>query len=635
MNRGRLRWRAFLLLLGGLCLGAGCMGTMCEYLDDDCPCECIEVYRSQKPDDVADELADDNLDDRRRPAFDAARVDRRPLGGGRVNASAAVLRLDIVPRTVESKKGTETLYPSYAEAVASASPSDLVVLPSVNLLDGLGKQFDDGLYAALDLAYYRGLQGRLTGHVELIRRMYALANPASKEAAYLAAGLELAGVQVPATDTATRQSWLSRFRSNEVWSKPIGFYTWSPELEKCFRFLRFFQYEFRESEQDVPRALAALLARDGTVEADYRKAVEFYARLSNHPVCRSLLDLEGPAAHATVAVFPSSSSRESLLFEKLFPNGLPADANLMQALIRRIRSGEVDLRPRPESGWYEHQVYALETMLLPTKGEEHDKLLLTKAYKKRMVEAFEALLTKRRETHAREMSVPIGCGATAAPVYVPERKVSPRLRVEPCPTFYLRTARAYAFLGNFLEASVGREALCTLHGLRQQGPREADLDTELHAMCDRFYGLYLVSAEDLGLKPAFAEGEAVDEERCYQLAVDWLAALDRERDLAADTRVIVPVYADAVRGRTRAWATLGVRLAKLTARYEVPPSLQGTPDGPWTSVPAHQLEDARYLIAVDEFAEVELKGMHVLSREEFRALCNKHKTRQAILAALR
>ena len=34
----------------------------------------------------------------------------------------------------------------------------------------------------------------------------------------------------------------------------------------------------------------------------------------------------------------------------------------------------------------------LETFLLPEKGNENQKLLLTKAYKKRMLEAFKALL---------------------------------------------------------------------------------------------------------------------------------------------------------------------------------------------------------------------------------------------------
>jgi hypothetical protein len=72
----------------------------------------------------------------------------------------------------------------------------------------------------------------------------------------------------------------------------------------------------------------------------------------------------------------------------LFPLGLPPNADLMRELVRRIRSGDVDLKPGPQSGWYEYQAYALETLLLPEKGSEHDKLLLTKAYKKRMLEAF-------------------------------------------------------------------------------------------------------------------------------------------------------------------------------------------------------------------------------------------------------
>jgi hypothetical protein len=48
-----------------------------------------------------------------------------------------------------------------------------------------------------------------------------------------------------------------------------------------------------------------------------------------------------------------------------------------------------------------------------------------------------------------------------------------------------------------------------------------------------------------------------------------------------------------------------------------------------------RLAPAEYLIAVDEFAEVELSGLHVLDREELRAVCDHEKTKDAILAALR
>jgi len=41
-----------------------------------------------------------------------------------------------------------------------------------------------------------------------------------------------------------------------------------------------------------------------------------------------------------------------------------------------------------------------------------------------------------------------------------------------------------------------------------------------------------------------------------------------------------------------------------------------------------------YVIAVDEFAEFDLPGSSALSREEFRKICDRHKTKARILAAL-
>ncbi len=109
-------------------------------------------------------------------------------------------------------------------------------------------------------------------------------------------------------------------------------------------------------------------------------------------------------------------------------------------------------------------------MLLPERGEEANKLLLTKAYKKRMLEAFQALMTKRRETHVRQLAT--AEAKSEAPIQELS-SVRPRLRVEPNPTYYLRTARAYAFLANFLESTIGESAMKSLRGLREAGEREA------------------------------------------------------------------------------------------------------------------------------------------------------------------
>jgi hypothetical protein len=553
-----------------------------------------------------------------------------------------VTRLDVPAIKPDLELDLLLLHPSYAAARGNKAG----VLPSVNMIDGKAKQFDDGLYAALDQAYYQGLKGTLQSHVELVRRIHEKLDPNSPAAAYLAAGLELAGVTVPTADPKGKDQLLANFRADENRSKPIGFYTWNKKLESRFRFLRFFQKEFPGNDLATPEAIAQALAKDPVLLADYRKAIGFYARLTNPSACLSVADLpaekpldalaferlcrEKKVIHQSVALFPPSRSREGMLFEKLFPDRLPENADLMHELIRRIRSGEVLLQPGPDSGWYDYQVYALETLLLPEKGEEHEKLLLTKEYKKRMLEAFQALVTKHRETHVRQIPTTV---SKAEPT--PPQEVTPRLRCEPCPSYYLRTARSYAFLATFLEAAIGKPALQELHGLKEDGQRPRDLYDELNWMRDLFYGVYLVSAEDIGLKPALAKNELADPERCYRLAAEWLFRPFSDPDLAVDTRVAVPTVVDYNRGVTRLWLTLGVRLAKLEATYATPPSLKPTKGNEdWQVAKSSQLVPAQYLIPVDEFAEVELQGLRVLTRKELRDICNTAVTKEAILRAL-
>jgi hypothetical protein len=248
----------------------------------------------------------------------------------------------------------------------------------------------------------------------------------------------------------------------------------------------------------------------------------------------------------------------------------------------------------------------------------------------RMLEAFKALMTKRRETHVRDLGLP----TTAA---APPKGVAPRLRVEPCPSFYLRTARAYSFLAAFLESALGSDVLGSLHGLSASGERSQSLRDELGSMRDLFYGLYFLSAEDIGLKPALAADEPADRDRSERAATEWLANALSDPDLAADTRVSVPVYVDLA--ATRLWATLGVRMARLTASFARPPRIRPregdrNASEAWQTVEPYRLETAEYLIPVDEFAEIALRGGRVLTRDELRGVCDRKKTKEAIISAL-
>jgi len=610
-----------------------------EYHDPDTyTVEHTEYHDPRKTDEL--KLTDDLLADKN-PAFDPDLVDGRPLGDWELNASAAVVRLDCPSVKPDREAWMLELCPSYADAVKAAAGAGRDLLPSANLLDGTAKQFDDGLYAALDLASFQGKLGDGPAAAGLIEAIFQELPEGSPARPFMAAGLKLAGKDVDLTPDEEKQQdqFLARFESDKARSKPIAFYNWTPELKQVWRFFRFLQEEFPEDNLAVPRAVAGVLQENPELLGQYRAVNAFYGKLTNPLFCLpvdALIDADAPlktlakdqhARHAAVAIFPPSTSRETELFEQLFPQGVPGNVNLMAVLIRRIRSGEVDLAPKDDSGWYQYQVYALQTMLLPGGVRESEKLLLTAKYKKRLVEAFKALITKRRETHAR--------GAKAACEALASGEVRPRLRVEPCLTFYLRTARAYAFLQNFLLATVGQERLASMHGLRRGGPREPNLADELEAFKQRFYGFYLVGCEDIGMRPKFLEDEPVEPEAAKQAALTWLESMADDPDLACDTRVSVPIYVDPIGRKTRLWGTLGVRLAHLKSNYARGPKVRPKQEGgEWQEVEIYQLGNSPYVIPVDEFAEFEIDRLDALTREEFRKACDQHKTKAEIVEAL-
>ena len=87
----------------------------------------------------------------------------------------------------------------------------------------------------------------------LIKRIHRHAAPESPAAAYLAAGLKIAGVDVNSGSIRSSRIWLGRFESNAMYSKPLSFYTWSAELTQVFRFMRFFQQPLPPNQPTLDR----------------------------------------------------------------------------------------------------------------------------------------------------------------------------------------------------------------------------------------------------------------------------------------------------------------------------------------------------------------------------------------------
>lgn len=631
-------------LLVCVVLGLGGLGS-CFFLSR------YNFYTIEKIDIKEPAVTGETDDPLTNPEFDETLVDSRPLDGWLVNQSAAVIALDCPGINPDATPNMLQLWPSHAAILSKTLGSfgNRPILPSANLLDAAAKQFDDGLYATLDLACYQGeLGGNLPGAAALVQDIFNRLPTDSPAKPFLGAALHLAdqSVSLDVADAEVMKKFLNAFEANAVHSKPISFYTWTPELERVWKFFKFLQQEFVELNGvglEIPQAVAAVLEADANLMNQYRAICSFYGRLTNPLICLPVDTLTGGktnlgelanqfgARHATVAIYPPSTSRETELFEQMFPEGVPENVELMTELIRKIRSGEVDLTPKDNDGWYQYQVHALECLLLPDNAQEKDKLRLKAKYKKRLVEAFKAMITKRRETHARQLHVP---ASAVEPAPLP-KNIYPRLRIEPCATVYLRTARAYGFLQNFLKTAIPMERLDTLHGLRKSGPRELALGVELDGICQRFYGFYLIACEDIGMRPDFLDGEHVNADSAKAVALAWLDSMNSDIDLACDTRVAVPIHFDPTIGKARLWAVLGVRLANLNASYARPPKIRrDQPDSSWRMVDMDQLGDAKMLIAVDEFAEVEVKADKIPNREEFRALCDKYKTKEEIVKAL-
>ncbi|MBN2497218.1 MAG: hypothetical protein JXR96_21675 [Deltaproteobacteria bacterium] len=631
------------------------------------------------------ELEDDRIEDKH-PEYDPGLEVTEVFDECEVtlNKSGSVTKLDLVPLSGEDEKYETRLFTGRAEAIDDLQGhGDAELIPSMEIVNGALKPFNDGLYAAVELGAQEGVEGIYTGKQlflqDLLDALCALGQGASasqKEhidaaATDVAAALMLGGAEpvAPAEILAAARSAASEFESKPLFSRPIGFYTWDETLEGIFRQDRFLQnYDaklggpYTREQFGKFGAVAAVLNADAGLLDRYQSILALYCGLTNpfaHYPATALLPyvpdvsaLDDPEAvkaafladnpasghpypwcDAHFALFPSSYSKETRYYEELgCADMLEPDTNYMELFIEAIRSGEIDLEPDVDSGWYDYQTYALETLLLPERAPESDHLLLTAAYKKKLIETFKSILTQNRETHVKQLDIGFGLGAAL------EKKVNvyPQFPVEPFPTFYLRNARAYRFLETYLIAVMGEDFLSALQRLHEDGSRsEMSLVEELRDRAALLYGLHLVSCDHLGMHAGLLEEEMAeyDAAACRERALAWLDGWKSDQDVMKDPRVILPVQYDPATDTTHYWATIGVKVIKASAEFVEGYKPEVVEVQPGCEVDGFVLH--RYYLLVEQFAEVARpNSLPPLTREEFRSICDRYDNAQAIVEAL-
>lgn len=628
---------------------------------------------TQHDQNLPDPLADDRIEDKH-PEYDPALTVTEKFDGceATLNMSGAVTKLDILPFEGADAPLATALYPNVSAANAAVSDTK-EVLPSMEVVNQALKAFNDGLYAAIEVDVEDGSSGAPIDKLKLLSDLAtaldanAASQPAMAEAArYVSAGLKLGGGAPPADVTGV-DALIARFDLDTIHSRPIGFYTWSPKLSAIFR-----QDRFLQNHIPVPMSFGAhaavgvVLDTTPALAAQYGSVLDLYSGLTNPYFDLSDRDLlpftpdssvlgnlgalranvaaqhPGAALDGSVdtcapmlALFPSSDSPENKLFRTLAcPSGVMPPGNLLDVIVDRIRSGALDLTPTATSGFYDRQLYALQTLLVPDQAPEKDHLFLTRNYKKKLVDTFKSILIEDRETHVKQLGSDIEM-VSAGPMYY---DVYPQFPVEPFPTFYLRTARAYAFLSTLLRSILGSAYLSSAQRLHEDGTRSGALATELASKTSMLYGLHLATASALGMRDQMSADEKALFPNAQKDAADFVASWATDPDVAYDPRVIVPAAIDLAAGTVTYWAVIGVKpVLSLASFYPgfLPRDVAPSTDHGRNCIYRGGFTDRKRVLF--SLANVQVTGRLAappLTRNEFRALCDANQTQAAIVAAI-
>jgi hypothetical protein len=116
----------------------------------------------------------------------------------------------------------------------------------------------------------------------------------------------------------------------------------------------------------------------------------------------------------------------------------------------------------------------------------------------------------------------------------------------------------------------------------------------------------------------------------------WTTSIRNDPDLGKDIRMMVPIFYDITRRKTKVWAVLGIAAKPLLISYATPPDIQGVkgPDGGIVKPSDVEVRFTSDFAQTAYFATAEVYVTRLLGRAEFRKHCDAHKTYQAIVSGL-
>ena len=153
-----------------------------------------------------------------------------------------------------------------------------------------------------------------------------------------------------------------------------------------------------------------------------------------------------------------------------------------------------------------------------------------------------------------------------------------------------------------------------------------------------FYGAHVVVCQQIGMpfstSVPLGSGKGAEADAAEFQA--WRTTLKSDPDLGRDARMMVPIFYDIMRRKTKVWVFLGWSARPVTVSFAKEP-IAKIFDRAGNQVKADsvhlQFHSTMHQLAYPVTTEVYIDKM--LNRDEFRQLCDKYKTQSAILANLK
>jgi hypothetical protein len=517
---------------------------------------------------------------------------RRLVAGGSVTArSSASAPPDRVIACSAVAPAMPRIFPTLAAALGAGGqyvPAALVAQKA--------RSISDGVMAALDQASTNG-DG---GHPGVMRWLEELeralgSRPAGAEPAGDGAFERIWAALDIARTGSTRRAVAQDMLARPLRSRPLGLYAWSDELARAFVRDRFLQEALPDAEA---RALARVIEERAELREPYHRHLQRIARLTDR-LARPGIGL-GVSVRAGVGLGAAGTAKLEDPREAVFPASVAIDNRYGggRAFLEAVKSGRCDLTPDPDSGFYQHQLFALTALLLPEKTAEARRRLIDPAYAEALGELAALGLFFARETHVKQLEI-LEIAERARRF---RRTVYPSLTVEPVPTFYRLTGDAFRFLRRVVADGWG-EASLGLPQVRDEGPIAQTIAAGIDEMTELCDAATEVSSREL-------EGDA-DDSRCEALRAR-LRGLRSDEDAIGDVRGMVPIAHDDA-GRVLAIVFLGWELHTLDVRLT---RLKGAGKDV-------EFGTETYPLPIPFVREVAIAPAALADRRAFRAACDR------------